>query len=93
MRGGQGVVETVVTTPRGPIISPALPGEERAISLRAVWLEPLPIQGTLRAQHAGSFEEFRRRFLLPAMKRLEAQWEREMGERARRLEWLARAEP
>jgi len=30
-------------TPRGPLISPAIEGESRAISLRAVWLDPAPI--------------------------------------------------
>ena len=62
VRGGTLVVEEVLETPRGPVIGPALNGEDRAISLRAVWLDPLPIEGLLGVERTASFEEFRERF-------------------------------
>jgi penicillin amidase len=62
VRGADTVLEEVLETPRGPIISPALRGEERALSLRAVWLDPLPVDGLLGVHRARSFEEFRRHF-------------------------------
>jgi len=52
----------VVVTPRGPIISPLAPDVSVALSLRAVWLEPLPVNGYFGAITARSFEEFRRCF-------------------------------
>ncbi len=61
VRGGDDVVERVLVTPRGPIVSPALEGEHPAVSLRAVWLEPLPIEGTLRADRARSAADLRER--------------------------------
>jgi penicillin amidase len=62
VRGGGTVVEQVLETPRGPIVSPALGEEELAISLRAVWLDPLPIEGLVGIERATSFEEFRESF-------------------------------
>ena len=62
VKGGGEVVEEVLTTPRGPIVSPALPTEEAAISVQAKWLEALPVRGLLTAFRARSFEEFRRTF-------------------------------
>lgn len=62
VKGGADVVEHVLVTPRGPIIGPALLGEPGAVSIRALWLDPLPIEGLLRAQRARGFEEFRRAF-------------------------------
>jgi penicillin amidase len=61
VRGGDDVVERVLVTPRGPIVSPALSGDQPAVSMRAVWLEPLPIEGTLRADRAGTAAELRER--------------------------------
>ena len=55
-------MEEVLITPRGPIVGPALGEEAAAISLRALWLDPLPIRGLLTAHRARSFEEFRREF-------------------------------
>ena len=52
----------VVVTPRGPIISPLASDVSVALSLRAVWLEPLPVTGYFSAITAKSFEEFRRCF-------------------------------
>ena len=62
VRGGRAIEEEVLVTPRGPIISPALTGELGAISMRAVWLDPLPLQGFMRLPEAKTFEEFRAPF-------------------------------
>ena len=62
VRGRAPVEEKVLVTPRGPIVGPALEGEVGAVSLKATWLEDRPVEGFLRAQRAGSFEEFRRGF-------------------------------
>jgi penicillin amidase len=59
VRGGPMVTEEVLVTPRGPLIGPALLGEVGAVSLRATWLEPRPLNGMLRVHRARSFEEFR----------------------------------
>jgi penicillin amidase len=60
VRGGAAVTERVLVTPRGPIVSPAMDGFREALSLRAVWLDALPLDGLLRLQRLRSFEEFRR---------------------------------
>jgi len=60
VKGGDSVTECVLLTPRGPIISPALRGAPEALSLRAVWLDPHPVDGLLRLHRVRSFEEFRR---------------------------------
>jgi penicillin amidase len=60
VRGEASVTEHVLITPRGPIISPALHGGEEALSLRAVWLDPRPLEGLLRLHHVRSFAEFRK---------------------------------
>ncbi len=62
VRGADPVVEEVLVTPRGPIISPALDGELAALSMRAVWLDPLPVRGFLGIFEAKTFEEFRAPF-------------------------------
>ncbi|HZY85159.1 MAG TPA: penicillin acylase family protein [Gemmataceae bacterium] len=59
VKGGEPVVERVLVTPRGPVISPALHGNPEALSLRALWLDPLPIDGLLRLHRVGNFAEFR----------------------------------
>ncbi|HEX4608811.1 MAG TPA: penicillin acylase family protein [Urbifossiella sp.] len=63
VKGGPDVVEDVLVTPRGPVVSPLFdePGAE-VLSLRAVWLDPLPLWGFLGAFRARSFDEFRRCF-------------------------------
>ncbi|HWG44365.1 MAG TPA: penicillin acylase family protein [Gemmataceae bacterium] len=53
------VTEQVLITPRGPIISPALRDVSEALSLRAVWLDPHPLDGLLHLHRVRSFEEFR----------------------------------
>lgn len=62
VRGDEAVVEKVLVTPRGPIISPALDGENAAVSLRATWLEPRPVRGTLCLAEVREFEDFCRTF-------------------------------
>lgn len=60
VRGGESVTEQVLITPRGPIVSPALREAGEALSLRAVWLDPRPIDGLLRLQRVRSFADFRK---------------------------------
>lgn len=64
VRGGKPVVEDVLVTPRGPIVSPALRGAEAAgaLSMRATWLDPRPARGLLCLHRVRSFEDFRRAF-------------------------------
>lgn len=59
VRGGETVVEEVLDTPRGPVIGPAVDPETPAISLRATWLDTLPVQGLLRMHRVRSFAEAR----------------------------------
>ena len=56
------VVETVVVTRRGPVISPLVPGLPHAVSLCGVWLQPHPIRGLIDAPAARGFDQFRRAF-------------------------------
>ena len=58
IRGGDSVEEEVLVTSRGPIIGPALGDDLGAISMRALWLDPLPLRGFLESLEATSFEEF-----------------------------------
>jgi penicillin amidase len=58
----QDVIEWVHITPRGPIISPLAPDVPLALSLRAVWLDPLPVSGFLDVLPLRTFDEFRQRF-------------------------------
>ncbi|GBD13773.1 Penicillin acylase 2 [bacterium HR24] len=54
------VVEEVVVTRHGPIISPCLPGEERALALRTVCLEERDFAGSLVAiMQAENWDQFR----------------------------------
>jgi penicillin amidase len=62
VKGGAAVEEEVLVTLRGPVISPALEGEGRAVSLCATWLTPQPVKGLLRTHRAHTFEEFRHAF-------------------------------
>ncbi len=62
VKGGADVVEAVLETPRGPIVTPELDAGEYALSLRATWLDGLPICGTLGAQRARDAEAFRDTF-------------------------------
>jgi penicillin amidase len=62
IKGRQPVVERILITPRGPIISPALVETKQALSLRATWLDPLPMTGFFRINQVKSFAEFRQAF-------------------------------
>ena len=59
VKGGQTVVEEVLDTPHGPIIGPAFTGNEAAIAMRAVWLDPLPVRGMLDLKTATSADDVR----------------------------------
>ncbi len=59
VRGQDPVVEQVLETPEGPIVSPALEGRWPALSMRATWLEARPIRGLLEIHHARSFSRAR----------------------------------
>jgi penicillin amidase len=70
VKDAEPVTEKVLITPRGPLVEPALldvaregtppPAARKALSLRATWLDPLPLDGLLRMQPVNSFAEFRR---------------------------------
>ena len=62
VRGADPVEEEVLVTRRGPIVSPALDGEIDAVSMRAAWLDALPVGGFLGTMEAKTFEEFRAPF-------------------------------
>ena len=62
VRRGAEHIEEVLITPRGPIVTPVLADIPYALSLRAVWLEPLPIDGFLSAPRARSYAQFRQAF-------------------------------
>lgn len=62
IKGASDFEEWVFVTPRGPIITPLLEGVPEAISMRAVWLDPLPVRGFFDAPRARSFETFRQPF-------------------------------
>jgi penicillin amidase len=62
VKGGPAVTERVLITPRGPVVGPALRETDEALSLRATWLDPLPITGLFRIHGVRSFEEFRAAF-------------------------------
>jgi penicillin amidase len=59
VKGGAPVEEKVLITPRGPIVSPALEGDFRAMSMRATWMAVRPLRGLLHIHRARSGEEFR----------------------------------
>lgn len=54
VRRGRDVVERVMVTPRGPIVSPLLGGAEAAVSLRGTWMAKRPLRGygVFRARNA-----------------------------------------
>jgi penicillin amidase len=60
VKGGETLTERVLVTPRGPIVSPALEAGDEALSLRALWLDPLPVRGLLTVHRTRNFAEFRR---------------------------------
>jgi penicillin G amidase len=63
VRGAAPVVEEVLITRRGPIVTSLFDrGVTRALSMRATWLEPQPIRGFLGVQRARDFATFRDAF-------------------------------
>lgn len=62
VKGGATVTERVLVTPRGPIVTPSLDTGGEALSLRALWLDPLPVRGLLTLHRVRNFEEFRKEF-------------------------------
>ncbi len=62
VKGKPDHVETVLVTPRGPVISPLTDDVKEAVSLRAVWLDPLPVRGFVDVMRARDFDTFRRPF-------------------------------
>jgi len=60
VRGAREIVEDVIVTPRGPIVSPALDGEKFTLSLRATWLDAAPVDGLLSLHRVRGFDDFRR---------------------------------
>ena len=57
VKGRDDVIERVAVTRRGPIVAEGPHGE--ALSLRAIWLDTLPVRGMLAIHRSRSFEEFR----------------------------------
>jgi len=62
VKGAMSHVERVVTTPRGPIVSPFIGVEDVALALRATWLDPLPMRGLFSLVRVRSFEQFQEAF-------------------------------
>jgi penicillin amidase len=62
VRGAPPEALEIVVTARGPIVTPALPGLEAALSLRATWLEPAPVRGLLDVVGARDVDAFRSAF-------------------------------
>lgn len=62
VKGQRDVIEEILVTSRGPIITPLLHDVRLCISLRAVWLEARPTRGFLDASRATSYEAFRSSF-------------------------------
>ena len=63
VKGQASVIEDVLVTPRGPVVSPLSPDlAPTTLSLRAVWLDPLPVRGFLETHKARDFDTFRQAF-------------------------------
>jgi penicillin G amidase len=61
VRGSDEVVEAVLVTRRGPVVTPLL-DLDHVLSLRATWLEPARVRGFLDLHRAGDFATFRAAF-------------------------------
>ena len=62
VKGKPPMVEDVLVTPRGPVVSPGFDDGLPVLSMRAVWLDARPARGFLTAHKARSLEAFRREF-------------------------------
>jgi len=62
VRGGDDIVEEVLVTPRGPILWQPEGARRWSISMRAVWLDPLPLRGFLEIHRARSPDAIRAAF-------------------------------
>jgi penicillin amidase len=62
VKGQPDVVEEVLVTARGPVLSPAIKDVPVALSLSATWLAARPVDGFFGAPAARSFEQFRAHF-------------------------------
>jgi penicillin amidase len=62
VKGKRDVIEEVLVTPRGPVVSPGFGDGLPVLSMRAVWLDPRPVRGFLTVHKARSVAEFRREF-------------------------------
>jgi penicillin amidase len=60
VKGKPPVVEEILVTPRGPVISPALEGDLGAVSMHATWMDPRPVRGVLALHRVQSLADFRR---------------------------------
>lgn len=61
VRGAAEVVEEVLVTRRGPVVTPLL-DLDHALSLRATWLEPVRVRGFLDVHRSRDFATFRAAF-------------------------------
>jgi penicillin amidase len=61
VRGADEVVEEVIVTRRGPVVTPLL-DLDHALSLRATWLEPARVRGFLDVHRPRDFATFRAAF-------------------------------
>jgi penicillin amidase len=62
VRWGRDVIEDVVVTDRGPIITPLADGQPWRLSLAATWLEDTPLRGFFDLPMATTTDELRRAF-------------------------------
>jgi penicillin amidase len=63
IRGREPEEFEVVVTARGPVVTGVLDGVTTALSLRATWLEPVPVRGLLAVHRVGDFATFRELFV------------------------------
>ena len=62
IKGGPAHHERVLITPRGPIVGQSASNDSLAISIKATWLQALPVEGLLETHTATTCEEFRQLF-------------------------------
>lgn len=62
VRYSKAITESVVITPRGPVVSPALDGQVGALSMESFWMGDHAVEGFLRVHQSRSFDQFRKVF-------------------------------